>query len=59
MAARMRASDFSDPSNSMDSKSGGEMWLPVTAMRRALNAIRGFRPSSSINAVRSTASIPA
>ncbi|CAB4977921.1 unannotated protein [freshwater metagenome] len=53
----MRVSARSLPNNSIDSNSGGEIWLPVTAIRTAPNAILGFNPISSIRTVRSAASI--
>ena len=53
----MRVIARSLPSNSIDSKSGGEMWLPVTAILTAPNAILGFNPISSIKTARSAASI--
>ena len=53
----MRVIARSLPSNSIDSNNGGEIWLPVTAIRTAPNAILGFKPISSISTARSAASI--
>jgi len=56
-ALEIRAKQASFPSNSIDSNSGGEIVLPVVAIRSAVNAIRGLSPNSSINDARSTASM--
>ena len=58
-AAAIRASVDCRPSNSIDSNSGGEIRLPVTAARTGPKASRGFRPSLSTSAVRNADSTAA
>jgi len=57
IAALIRASERSLPNSSSDSKRGGEICEPVTAIRIALKATLGFSPISSISAPLNTSSI--
>jgi hypothetical protein len=56
-AEEIRSKQALLPNNSIDSNSGGEIVLPVTAMRIEPNATRGFSPISSMSEDLRTASI--